>query len=72
MEDRQRANGGSVVVGELTSAIKAEEPFQEIRRSPDPPGRNRGRNRKREKEIIHYAPHEKKNMKKNITRYKFN
>lgn len=35
MKDRQRANGSFVGVGGLTSAIKAEESFREISRSPD-------------------------------------
>jgi len=35
MEDRQRTNSSYTGVGGLTGAIKAEESFREITRSPD-------------------------------------
>jgi len=57
MEDRQKDNDGSVVVGKLTGAIKTEEQvsFQKIRRPPD----QREKEKEREKEITHYTFHEK-------------
>jgi len=57
MEDRQKDNDGSVVVGKLTGSIKVEEQvsFQKIRRPLD----QREKEKEREKEITHYTFHEK-------------